>query len=154
MKDSIISQKLCSCDCWWIANSVLNNGVSAIPPLFNCSEVLSSVSGKVKLFTEKLSKNINLYYSGISLPVFPSRTNLKMPDVNVTPKLVKEVITNVDLSNASGPDCIPVVVLMNCKSLLLYMLAQLFNMNVKESCFQDCYKVVSVVPVFKGSVKW
>ena len=76
-----------------------------------------------------------------------------MPDVNVTPKLVKKVITNVDLSNASGPDCILVVVLMNCKSWLLYMLAQLFNMHVKESCLRDCYKVVSVVPVFKGSVK-
>ena len=38
-------------------NSVLNKGKSAIPPLFNGAEVLSSASGKAKLFTENFSKN-------------------------------------------------------------------------------------------------
>ena len=41
-KESITSQKLGSCDFWRIANSVLNKGKSAIPPLFNGLEVLSS----------------------------------------------------------------------------------------------------------------
>ena len=30
--------------------------------------------------------------------------------ISVTPKMVKKVIMNLDLSKASGPDCIPVVV--------------------------------------------
>ena len=51
-KDSITSQKLGSHDFWRIANSVLNKGKSAIPPLFNGPEVLSSVSDKAKLFAE------------------------------------------------------------------------------------------------------
>ena len=33
---------------------------------------------------------------------------------NLTPKLVKNVITNLDLSETSGPNCIPVMVLKNC----------------------------------------
>ena len=45
-KDSTTSQKLGSCDFWRIANSVLNKGKSAIPPLFNGVEVLSSPSIK------------------------------------------------------------------------------------------------------------
>ena len=60
-------------------------------------------------------KNSNLDDSGISLPVFPSRTNLKLHYISVTLKMVKKVIMNVDLSKASGPDCIPVVVLKNCE---------------------------------------
>ena len=40
-KESITSQKLGSWDFWGIANSVLNKGKSAIPPLFNGLEVLS-----------------------------------------------------------------------------------------------------------------
>ena len=40
--------------------------------------MLSSASDKVKLFAEIFSKNSNLDDSGISLPVFPSRTNLKL----------------------------------------------------------------------------
>ena len=77
-KESITSQELGSRDFWRIANSVLNKGKSAIPPVFNGPDVLSSASDKAKLFAENVSLNSNLDDSGISLPVFPSRTNLKL----------------------------------------------------------------------------
>ena len=60
-------------------------------------------------------KGINLDDCSISLPTFPSRTNLKLHDISITPKMVKKVITNVDSLKVSGPDCIPVVVLKNCE---------------------------------------
>ena len=131
-KESITSQKLGSWDFWRITNSVLK---CAIPPLFNGPEVLSSASDKPKLFAKNFSKNSNLDDSGISLPVFLSRTNLKLHNISKTPKMVKKVITNLDSSKASGPDCIPVVVLKNCESELSYILAKLFNNCLKESCF-------------------
>ena len=102
---------------WQIANSVLNKGKSAIPPLFDSPEVLSFASYKAKLFAENFSNNFDLDDSGISLPVSPSRTNLKQ-HISVIPNMVKKVITNLDLSKAFGPDCIPVVVQKNCKSEL------------------------------------
>ena len=110
-KESITSQKLGFHDLWRIANSVLNKVKSAIPPLFNGSEVFSSASDKAKLFAENFSLNSNLAGSGFSLPVFPSRTNLKLHHISVTPKMVRKVVMNLDLSKASGPDCIPMVVL-------------------------------------------
>ena len=64
--------------------------------------------------------------------------------------MVKNVIMNFDLSKACRPDCIPVVVLKNCELELSYILAELFNTCLKESCFPDCWKVLSVVPVFKN----
>ena len=136
-QEFITSQKLGSRDFWRIANSVLNKGKSAIPPLFNGPEVLSSASDKANLFSEEFSKNSNLDDLGISLPVFPSRTNLKL-HISVTPIMVKKVITNLDLSKASGADCIPVVVLRNCEPELSYILAELFSKCLNESCFQDC----------------
>ena len=57
---------------------------------------------------------------------------------------------NLDLSKASGPDCNPVVVLKNCEPELSHILAELFNKCLKGSCFQDYWKVSSVVPVFKN----
>ena len=63
--------------------------------------------------------------------------------------MVKKAIMNLDLSKASGLDCIPVVVLKNCEPELSYTLAKLFNKCLKESCFLCCWKVSSVVPVFK-----
>ena len=63
--------------------------------LFNSQEVLSSASDESKLFA-KTFKNSNLDDSGISLPVFLSRTNLELHNVSVTPKMVKKVVTNLD----------------------------------------------------------
>ena len=64
--------------------------------------------------------------------------------------MVKKVITNLDSSKVSGPDCIPVVFLKNYEPELSYTLAKLFNNCLKESCFADCWKVSLVVPVFKN----
>ena len=112
--------------------------------------MLSSASDKAKLFAENCSLNSNLDNLGVSLPVFPSRINLKLHNISVTPKMVRKVVMNLDLLKASGPDCIPVVVLKNCEPELSYILAELFNKCLKESCFPDCWKVSSVVPVFKN----
>ena len=118
---TITSQKLDSWDFWQITNSVLNKGKDAVPPLFNGLEVLSSASDKAKLFAKNFSKNSNFDDSGISLPVFPSRTYLKLHNISMTPKMVRKVIKNLDSSKASGPDCIPVVVLKNCEPERLYI---------------------------------
>ena len=107
-------------------------------------------SDKAKLFAENFSENSNLDDSCISLPIFPSRTNLELLNISVTPKMVGKVTMNLDFSKASGPDCIPVVVLKNCEPELSYILAELFNKCLKESCFPDSWKVSSVVPVFKN----
>ena len=42
------------------------------------------------------------------------------------------------------------MVLKNCEPKLSYILAELFNKCLKESCFPDCWKVSYVVPVFKN----
>ena len=89
IKGSITSQKVGSHDFWQITNSVLNKGKSAIPHLFNGPEVLSFASDKAKLFAKKFSKNSDLDDSGISLPFLPSRTNLKLHNISVAPKMIK-----------------------------------------------------------------
>ena len=88
-----------------------------LPPL-NGPVVLSSASDKVKLLAKNFPKNSNLDDSGTSLPVFPSRTYLKLPNISVIPRMVKKFIMNLDSSKASGPDYILVVVLKNCEPKL------------------------------------
>ena len=64
--------------------------------------------------------------------------------------MVKKIITILDSLKASGPDCILVVVLRNCEPELSYILSELLNTCLKETCFLDCWNVSSVVPVFKN----
>ena len=66
------------------------------------------------------------------------RTILKIYTIPVAPRLVKKVsIIDLDSSNMSCPNCIPVVVLKNCVSELLYRLAELFN-----RCLKDLYSTL------------
>ena len=122
---AITSQKLGSHNFWRIGNTVLNNG-------------------------KRFSKNSSLDGFGISLPVFPSRTNLKLHDNNVALKSVKEVIISVNFSEVFDPNCIPVVVLAKCEPELSYIQAEMSDMCLKESCFTDWWKILSVVPVFQN----
>ena len=94
-KECITSQKLGYQYFWGIANNVLK-GKSVIPPLVNVSEMLSSAFDKAKLFTKNFSMNSNLDNSDISLPVFPSRTNLKLHNISVIRKMVRKVVINLD----------------------------------------------------------
>ena len=107
--------------------------------------MLLSASDKAKLFAKNFSKNSDIDDLGASLPVFPSKTNLEVHNSSVTPKVVKKVMANLDSSNMSSPDYILVVVLKNCEPERSYILAELFNMCLKESCFPDFWKVSSMV---------
>ena len=113
-------------------NNVLYKVKTAIPSLFNSQEV----SDKAIMFAENFPKISNLDDSGISLPVFSSRTNLKRHNISLTLKLVQKVTTSLALLKVSGPDFIPVVILKNCKPELLYMLAELFSMSLMEFFFR------------------
>ena len=128
----------------------MNRGKPAIPPLFNGLEVLTSASEKAKLFVELFSKNSNLDDSGHELQSFNRRTVITLSNMVITPKMVERAISNLDSSKASDPDGIPVVVLKNCGPELSFILTDLFKVCLKESCFPDCRKVLSVVPVFKN----
>ena len=110
--------------------------------------MLSSASDEAELFAKNFCKNPNLDDSGISLLVFPSRTNLKLHNISITSKMVKKVITNLDSSKV--PNCIPAVILKYCEPELSYIQVELFNIYLKDSFFADCWKVSPVVPIFKN----
>ena len=76
-----------------------------------------------------------------SIKINKDRYNLKLRNISATPNMIKKVIINLDSSILSGPDCISVVALKNCESELSYILVELFNMCLKESCFPDCWKI-------------
>ena len=86
----------------------------------------------------------------ISFYVFPSQTNLKLHNISVTPKMVKMVMKSLDFSLVTGPDCIQVVVLKNCEPDLLYIVAEIFNVCLEDSCFPDCWKVSLVIPILRN----
>ena len=77
--------------------------------------MLSSASDKAKLLAETFLRTLILMTQVSLYLFFPSRTNLKLHNISVTPKMVKKVIMNLKMSKASGPDCVLGVVLKLCE---------------------------------------
>ena len=136
----------------WHANKVLRISTSAAFPHLMALR-WSFVSDKPKLLAKNFSKTSNLDDLSISLTSFLSRTNPKLHNIHVTSELVKKVISKLDLSKGSCPDCIPLVDLKKCEFRCTYILAELFNMCLNEFYFPDCRKVSSVVSAFKNVVE-
>ena len=68
----------------------------------------------------------------------------------MTPKKVKKVIKNPDSSKAFDCDCLLLVVPNNFEPELSYILAELFIVCLKESCFTNCWNVSSAVPLINN----
>ena len=65
--------------------------------------------------------------------------------------MVSKVIFGLGTFKAPGLDDIPVVVLKQCApECAPSILSKLFNLCLSESCFPSCWKISSVVPVFKN----
>ena len=144
-KESITSQKLGFHDFRWIANSVLNKGKSAVPPLI---EVFSSASCLLKTYLRTL-----ILMTQVSLSLFSLLELIWNCIIFLQqPRWFKRSwwILNCQRQIANCPDCIPVVDLKNYEPEVSYILAKLLNMCLKETYFLDCWKVSSVVPVFKN----
>ena len=71
--------------------------------------------------------------------------SIQLHNISITPKMVKKVITYLDSSKASRPDYVTVVLLKNCEPDLSNILAKLFIMCLKVSCFPDCWKISSKI---------
>ena len=84
-KESITSQKTGSRDFSRIASSVINKSKSTIPPLINRPELLSSASVNCLLKTFVRTLILMTLILMISLPVFPSITNLKLHNISLIP---------------------------------------------------------------------
>ena len=98
---------------------------------------MSSAFDKAKLFAKNVSKISDLNESGTTLSVFPSKTDVMLYHIFVTPKMIKKIIRNFHFSKASGPDGVAVVVVRNCGPERSCILAEVFNLFLEKSCFPD-----------------
>ena len=113
--------------------------------------VLTSAKDKAELFAQLFAINSNIDDSNATLPDFPKRTESNLSNINFTVSDVSKIIAGLDSSKASGPDGIPTIVLQMCGPELAPVLTKLFKKCIKESCFPSCWKLPSVVPVFKNN---
>ncbi len=106
--------------------------------------------------TEK-ANILNYYFVSIStvddtnvaLPEFRPKTNIKLENVSVTEKEITDIITNLNVHKASGPDEISHRMLKESSNTICRPLSLLFNRSLQEGVYPDKWKCANVMPLFK-----
>ena len=145
-RHSIASQRIGSRNIWKTFTSIVNKVSLQIPPLFNGSVVLTYSKDKANRFAMKLSVNSFLDDTLHNLPDFSLRTEQEIFSMRITARMVANAISEFDVANATGPDCIPSIVLKMCSPELSPVFAKLYNKCLFESYFSSSWTVSSVVP--------
>ena len=86
------------------------------------------------------SLRILIMITQVTLKLHSPLSNLKLHTIPIIPQLIKKVMSDLDSPNASGPDCVSVIVLRGCEP----------ERNLRVSCCQYCQKLSAVDPVFKN----
>ena len=106
---------------WRICNSVLNRAKSAIPPLFNGPDVLSTSTDKAILFARNYSCNSTIDDGSQQLPDFPSRTE------NITAKMVSRAIYDLHPKPLATTESQPLSLRSVLQSFLMFLLSYTIN---------------------------
>ena len=74
-------------------------------------------------------------------------------DIDFSAPRVKQLLDNLVINKAQGPDTISGAVLKNCSETLAYPLSILFNLSYNTGYIPQEWKLANVVPVHKNMIK-
>ena len=102
----------------------------------------------VEMFRKDLQeKNIHKPKQGLVINYMPEEGGLH--DYEITLKEIEEVIDNLRLNSASGPDDINPTMLKKGKTQIARILLPIFNEIVKTGIYPECWKETTITPILK-----
>ena len=108
-------------------------------------------------FTDSEKANtLNDYFCSISsindtnsnLPKFTKRTDTSLSIILISPPEVSDILSNLKLNKASGPDGISHRMLKNTSGSIPTPLCKLFNLSLKTNSFPSLWKLAHVMQFF------
>ena len=91
--------------------------------------------------------------SNINLPEFNIRTESSLLNVNIETSEVIDVLSNLQLNKAVGPDGISHRMLKHTCQSIATTLCKLFNLSLQKNSFPILWKLAHVMPIFKKGDK-
>ena len=81
------------------------------------------------------------------------RSSVKISEITLTTDEVRDCLSKLDVTKATGPDGIPARILRECSSQIASSLCALFNYSLRTGCFPSDWKCADVTPVHKRDSK-
>jgi hypothetical protein len=139
---------------WWKLSKFLlkdtNSAFGTIPPLQSSDGhyVYNNID-KTNLLNEYFTNITKLLETNPVPQPGPSLRDSKLSNILVTDNDVLEILTNLDITKAVGPDEISPRCLRAGKHILAPQLAKLFNLSLSQRKFPMIWKLAHVIPIYK-----
>ena len=90
---------------WNILNSLLNKcKIPRIPPLLVANKIITNCKEKVKLFNDYFLEQCKPIANNSTLPLYNLITNSNLDHIIINRKLILDIIKNINVNKAHGPD--------------------------------------------------
>ena len=91
--------------------------------------------------------------NGIHIDDFFNNEDAAFTDITISEDDVKRAIEETRINSAPGDDCVPPILLHQCKKQLLKPLTTIMNKSIKTGFIPDIWKEAIVTPIFKKGLK-
>lgn len=136
---------------WSLVNS--RKRLPGIPNSVNHENKSASDTDRPSLFNEYFCSNFQTPFSSSSLPLVDSICSHSLSNIETTPDEVKNIISSLKSSRATGPDGLSPILLKNISTIIASPLSSLFNRCFSLGRFPQVWKRANVIPVPKSANK-
>ena len=153
--DNLLSSETTDSKLFWkTSKQMLNIGKSNhdIPMLFMNNECAETDIQKTNMLNNYFSSQATLDDDNRPLPHF-TPVQHHLASISITIQDVKDVLRNLNVNKASGPDLISPRLLKEGAIILSWPLSIIFNRSLEQGYFPTCWKFGNVTPIHKKDDK-
>ena len=137
---------------WWrtVKYFLNRNHCSNIPPLLHNDEYISDNFSKAEVFNSFFLSQCNVDSSSSTLPPLNLQPATRtLSSVHILENEVMEILNNIDVSKATGPDEISPRLLKEAAPSICSSLTRLCNLSLNHNSFPSPWKCANVIPLHK-----
>ena len=126
-----------------------------IPPLLdgNTNNYAFTDKEKADALNEYFASISTINSNGTVLPEFYSKSTRNISDIEITEQEIIDIIRNLDVKKATGPDEISHFLLKNTSQSICKPLCKLFNKSLINGQFPENWKTANIIALFKKGDK-
>ena len=152
---SSLQEKPASIKQWWkLAKHFLGmESDYTYPPVSNGENVYYKPKDKADAFNSFFLHHSDIDTSNAQLPSNSNLPECALTNINVTENDVTDLLKDIDVSKATGPDGISPRLLKEAGSAISKRLSKLFNLSLETKTVPDIWKRANVIPIYKKGEK-
>ena len=122
-------------------------------PVSNVENVYYKPKDKADAFKSFFRHHSDIETSNAQLPSNSNLPECALTNINVTENDVIDLLKDIDVTKATGPDGISPRLLKEAGSAISEPLSKLFNLSLKTKTVPDIWKRANVIPIYKKGKK-